>query len=281
MDNPGTDPAHNLGHVWDRALGDAPTRVYTAGAGFVDAIEIDPHATIEAHFATVAGTMTRLLPERLHASARAHLDQARSAPGSHESAVLERIAALIETHRATHDLIVFDTAPSGHTLRLLALPEQLTGWTETLLASRDRSERFAAAARTIVGTRDQEAPADAELRRTLIARRDRFALMREIVTDRMRTSFVVVGIAERLPVAESVDIVRQLIELGIDPAAIVVNRRSPADAGALMAARHEQEEQQLATLRAGAGGIPIAQIPLLPGDLAGAEALAVLADHLP
>lgn len=275
-----TDPAHNLGHVWDQPLGDAPTRVHRSRAGYVDAIEIDPHATIEAHFATVAGTMMQLLPERLHASARAHLDQARSAPGSHESAVLERIATLIETHRSTHDLILFDTAPSGHTLRLLALPEQLAGWTETLLASRDRSERFAAAARTLVGTRDEEAPADAQLRRTLIARRNRFALMRGIVTDPATTSFLVVGIAERLPVAESIEIVRQLTELGIDPAAIVINRRSPADAGALLAARHRQEEQQLEALRAGAPGVPITQIPLLPGDLAGVEALTELAQHL-
>lgn len=275
-----TDPAHNLGHIWERALTDEPARVLTLGDGFVDAVEIDPQSTIERHFGAVAATMMRLLPERLHASARQHLDQARSAPGSHESAVLERIAELIERSRDTHDLVIFDTAPSGHTLRLLALPEQLTSWTETLLASRDRSERFAAAARSVVGTKEPESAADAELRRTLVARRDRFSLMRGMVTDAAQTAFVVVSIAERLPVAESIDIVRQLAGLGIDPAAVVVNRRSPADAGTLLAERREQEEQHLAVLREAVGDIPIAVIPLLPGDLAGAEALAALAAHL-
>ncbi|MCH1883528.1 ArsA family ATPase [Agrococcus sp. ARC_14] len=275
-----TDPAHNLGHVWDRSLSDEPARVLTSGEGFVDAVEIDPTSTIDRHFATVAATMTRLLPDRLHASALQHLDQARTAPGSHEAAVLERIAELIESSRDTHDLVIFDTAPSGHTLRLLALPEQLTGWTETLLASRDRSDRFAAAARSVVGSKDAEPTADAELRRTLISRRDRFAQMRGSITDPDATSFIVVSIAERLPVAESIDVVRQLAGLGIDPAAIVVNRRSPADAGALLAQRREQEEQHLATLRSAVGDIPISQIPLLPGDLAGSEALSVLADHL-
>lgn len=277
-----TDPAHNLGQVWDRALTDAPTRVFTHGAdrGFVDAVEIDPHATIERHFASVADTMQRLLPDRLHAAARQHLEQAKAAPGSHESAVLERIAELIETSRDSHDLVIFDTAPTGHTLRLLALPAQLTTWMETLLASRDRSERFAAAARSVVG-RGAEAPsADAELRRTLLARRDRFALMRSAVTDSEQSAFLVVSVAERLPVAESIDVVRQLRSLGIDPAAIVVNRRSPADAGALLAERREQEEHQLARLRDAVDGIPIVQTPLLPGDLAGSEALGLLAGHL-
>ncbi|GEK80318.1 ArsA family ATPase [Agrococcus baldri] len=275
-----TDPAHSLGHIWDARLGDEPVRVLTHGDGCVDAVELDPHATIEAHFATVAGTMTAMLPERLHPAARQHLEQAKTAPGSHESAVLERIATLIESHLDSHDLIVVDTAPSGHTLRLLALPEQLTSWTESLLASRDRSERFAAAARSLVGRGDEPAPADAQLRRTLIARRDRFALLRGLVTDPARTAFVVVGIAERLPVAESVEVVRQLGELGIDPAAVVVNRRSPADAGALLAARREQEERHLQRLREATAGIPLTQIPLLPVDLAGSEALAMLADHL-
>ena len=117
-----TDPAHNLGQVWEHELSDAPTRVFEHGDGFVDAVEIDPRQTIERHFAAVAETMLRLLPDRLHDSAQQHLESARSAPGSHESAVLERIAELIEQSRGTHDLVIFDTAPSGHTLRLLALP---------------------------------------------------------------------------------------------------------------------------------------------------------------
>lgn len=275
-----TDPAHNLGQAWDTTLSDEPTRVYDHDDGFVDAVEIDPQLTIERHFATVQATMMRLLPDRLHASARQHLDQAKSAPGSHESAVLERIAELIEISRDTYDLVIFDTAPSGHTLRLLSLPEKLTNWTETLLASRDRSERFAAAARSVVGTKDDVPSADAELRRTLVVRRDRFALMRELVTDADTTSFIVVSIAERLPVAESIDVVRQLTDLGIDPAAIVINRRSPADRGELLAARRNQEEKHIETLRAAVGSIPISQIPLLAGDLAGADALAELASHL-
>ena len=66
-----TDPAHNLGQVWEHELSDAPTRVFEHGDGFVDAVEIDPRQTIERHFAAVAETMLRLLPDRLHDTAYA------------------------------------------------------------------------------------------------------------------------------------------------------------------------------------------------------------------
>ncbi len=272
-----TDPAHNLGHIWDTTLSDAATRVFTAPTGYVDAVEIDPQANIERHFAAVSATMMKLLPERLHRSAQAHLELAKTAPGSHESAVLERIAELMAVGIASYDLVVFDTAPSGHTLHLLSLPEKLTGWTESLLASRSRSDRFAAAARGLVGGEDPEAAADAQLRRTLIARRDRFARMNATITDPAVTGFLVVTVAERMPVAESLDIVRQLHALHVDVAALVVNRRSPADAGAFLAERRHHEDACLHELRHELPTVPLTELPLLVQDLIGEEALKHLA----
>ena len=272
-----TDPAHNLGHIWDTALSDAVTEVFTASDGYVDAVEIDPRATIERHFKTVSATMMKLLPERLHRSAQAHLELAKTAPGSHESAVLERIAELIDHGVDAYDLVLFDTAPSGHTLHLLSLPKKLTGWTESLLASRSRSDRFAAAARGIVGGEDPQAAADSELRRTLIARRDRFARMNTTITDGAITGFVVVTLAERMPVAESLDIVRQLHGLGVDVASVVVNRRSPADAGAFLAERREHEDVCLQELLRHLPAVPMTELPLLVRDMTGEDALAELA----
>lgn len=272
-----TDPAHNLGHIWDVALSDTAARVYTASNGSVDAVEIDPHATIERHFAVVSATMMKLLPEQLHRSAKAHLELAKTAPGSHESAVLERIAELIDHGLDAYDLVLFDTAPSGHTLHLLSLPEKLMGWTESLLASRSRSDRFAAAARGIVGGEDPEAAADSELRRTLIARRDRFARMKKTITDGTTTGFVVVTVAEKMPVAESLDIVAQLHSLGVDIASLVVNRRSPADAGAFLAERRKREDVCLQELRERLPTVPMTELPLLVRDMAGEDALEELA----
>ncbi|MQS07907.1 ArsA family ATPase [Streptomyces alkaliphilus] len=281
-----TDPAHNLGHLWDRSVGDRPVRLTGPGdpvsgagtAGHVDGLEIDPERTVERHLSAVAATMRRLLPERMHAPAARHLELARQAPGTHESAVLERIAEAVELGAEDYDLVVFDTAPSGHTLRLLALPEQLTSWTEALLVNRDRSERFGAAVRGLGGGRETDR--DAELRRVLLRRRDRFARLREVVTDPARTGFVIVLTAEPLPIAETVEVHEKLTGLGVEVTALVANRRSPADAGDLLARRREREDEHLLGLRRRIPDPPLLDVPLLPGDLVGLEALAALADRL-
>ena len=276
-----TDPAHNLGHIWDRAVGDRPTRVATMAerSGYVDGLEIDPQATVDRHLAAVSASMRRLLPERLWASADRHLDLAREAPGTHESAILERVAEAVEQGLADYDLVVFDTAPSGHTLQLMALPGQLTAWTETLLANRDRSERFGAALRGL-GGKDGEVDRDAELRRLLVRRRQRFAGLRDTVTDPTATAFVLVLAAERLPVSETLELHGRLVELGIPVGALVVNRRSPGDAGDLLAARRALEETQLARVRRDIAAVPIVELPLLPGDLVGEAGLSAIADLL-
>ena len=60
--------------------------------------------------------------------------------------MLERIAELIED-RANYDHIVFDTAPSGHTSRLMALPDIMAAYTDGLLARREKSDKFGAVVR--------------------------------------------------------------------------------------------------------------------------------------
>lgn len=271
-----TDPAHNLGHLWRTAVGDAPVRLAEFGEGRVDGVEIDPHATIARHLAAVETTMLRMLPERQHGAARAHLERARHAPGSHESAVLERIAELAETGQRDYDAVIFDTAPSGHTLRLLALPGQLAGWTETLLRNRDRSERFSAAMRGLTGAPDAQADAQHDLRRALQRRRDRFGALQRAIVDQARTGFVVVFTAEALPVAETREVVESLRTMGVAVAALVANRRSPDDAGELLRTRRAAEDIHLGLVRAEVGKLPILEVPLVPGELTGPEALEAL-----
>lgn len=269
-----TDPAHSLGHVWERTIGDQPLRLAGHADGSVDGLEIDPLQTVDRHLAAVGETMRRLLPERLAPQADRHLMLAREAPGTHEAAVLERVAEALETGLDAYDLVVFDTAPSGHTLRLMALPVQLTGWTESLLASRDRSDRFGAALRGLGGSTDDAA--DAELRRLLVRRRRRFAQLRAVLTDPERASFALVLTAERLPVAETLELHRQLTDLGLTVGGLVVNRRSPADAGDFLASRRRQEDRHLAEVRERLGAVSLIEVPMLPGDLVGEEALVRL-----
>lgn len=267
-----TDPAHNLGHLWEQRVGDDAVTLWSGSAGRVDGIEIDPSRTVDAHLASVSQTMTRLLPDHLHRAARDHLESARDAPGTHEAAVLERVAETLEIGLDRYDRVIFDTAPSGHTLHLLAMPDKMTGWTEKLLANRDRSERFAVAYGALGGTKDTS-DRDAELRRLLLRRRARFSLMRDSLADPQRTGFVIVTVAEPMPIAESREVARQLAELGVALVGVVANRLSPVD---LMPTRRAREDAQLERLDLGA---PLTRIPLID-ELVGLPSLDRIAASL-
>ncbi len=283
-----TDPAHNLGHLWERPVGDRTTPLFRDpdGPGLLDGIEVDPLATTEAHLAAVGATIRRLMPEHLAGEVDKHMELARDSPGTHESAVLERVAEIVDTGLEDYDLIVFDTAPSGHTARLMALPEIMSAWTEGLLRRRGRAEKFGAALRgledrdaageSVVGTdrpRDPREERDLEIRRILLRRRERFEALRSVLVDAERCSFVIVLAAERLPVLETVELHGQLVRAGVHVGALVINKRSPGDAGDFLAERRALEETHVATLREALPEVPLLQVPLLPGDVVGQEAL--------
>ncbi|WP_122261293.1 ArsA family ATPase [Ornithinimicrobium cerasi] len=283
-----TDPAHNLGHLWGRPVGDSPVEL----APLLRGVEIDPGRTTDAHLSAVRQTMRRLMPEHLQGEVDKHLDLARDAPGTHEAAVLERVAEVVE-QRAADELVVIDTAPSGHTSRLVALPELMQAWTEGLLRRQDRSARFGAALRglegddqaaaDVVGSRrspDRRSRRDAEIREVLDRRQQRFRHLRTVLQDHDRTGFVIVTAAERLPVLESVELHGQLTRAGMDVVALVVNKRSPADAGDLLAARRTLEEGYVEQLASTLPHLSVIQVPLLAGEVLGEEGLTALGRHL-
>ncbi|MBR7741921.1 ArsA family ATPase [Phycicoccus sp. BSK3Z-2] len=298
-----TDPAHNLGHLWGRPVGDSVVEL----APLLTGLEIDPARTTDEHLRAVRETMQRLMPEQVHGEVARHLELARDAPGTHEAAVLERIAEVLE-RRQPDQLVVVDTAPSGHTSRLVALPELMQAWTEGLLRRQDRSARFGAALRGLQrrgsggrtpdageraaadvlgspprpgdGPSDRRGRRDAEIRAILDRRRARFADLRGLLQDPARSAFVIVLAAERLPVLESVELHGQLTRAGMQVGALVVNKRSPADAGDLLAARRRLEEGYVAQLAESLPGLPVTEVPLLPEEILGAEGLGRLAAYL-
>lgn len=281
-----TDPAHNLGHLWEQSVGDEIVELFRSndGPGLIDGLEIDPQKTIDNYLAEVGSTLRDFMPQHLHPQVKQHLDLAAQTPGTHESAMLERMAMTTEYGMDGHDLIIFDTAPTGHTARLMALPEIMTFWTEGLLNRRTKAEKFGAAIRSIDGDDDPQSASgenrDRRIRQMLLRRKNRFEMMRNVLTDTKVTSFVIVLIGERVPVLESVDLYQELRETGVDVGGFVVNRLSPTDVGDFLAERREQEDHHVASLRSTLPMMPIDTVPLLAGDLVGVEALDQLAQQL-
>ncbi len=283
-----TDPAHNLGHLWNRSIGSNIVRL----AAGLDGLELDPDETVRQHLDEVGSALRRLMPPHLAGEVDKHMALSRDAPGMHEAALLERIADTLIQGLNRYDLLVFDTAPSGHTSRLMALPEMMTAWTEGLLQRQERSKRFGDVLRNL-GKDDgglgesilgRETGSDEDrqqrVRQLLYRRRERFSQLREVIQDQQRCAFVIVLAAERLPVLETIELQAQLQRSGIDVAGLVVNKRSPADAGSFLAERHAQEQRHLDTLRQSLPDLPLQELPLLAEDVVGEAALAAFGDRL-
>ena len=141
-----TDPAHSLGDIFETAIGDRRTQLVDRVWG----LEIDPDAEATRHIETVKSQMKQLVHPRLYDEIDRQLDLTSYAPGASEAALLERVAELMGDGGIGFDLVIFDTAPSGHTVRLLSLPEVMGAWTDGLLRHRERSSRLGSALSTWV-----------------------------------------------------------------------------------------------------------------------------------
>lgn len=275
-----TDPAHNLGHLFNRTVGAAPVKL----APGLDGLELDPEQTVNQHLDEVTRALRKLMPAHLSGEVDKHMALSRDAPGMQEAAMLERIAEVVE-QAADYDLIVFDTAPSGHTARLMALPEMMSAWTEGLIKRRDKADRFSAVLNSLnqdssVGDKmlgddsdDSAADRESRIRRLLNRRKQRFAGLRDALSNQNQTGFVIVLAAERLPVLETIELYAQLRRANVDVAGLVVNKRLPEGMQGFLADRREQEDIHLSMLEQKLAHLPRQDLQLAAHDVLGVEAL--------
>ncbi|GAA1126921.1 ArsA family ATPase [Citricoccus alkalitolerans] len=282
-----TDPAHNLGHLWERPVGDSEVTLWTGeGTELVSGTELDPDRVAHEHLAAVGRTVKGLMPEHLHREVDRYFELARQSPGTQEAALLEKMSTTVLEASERFDVVVLDTAPTGHTARLLELPTLMSAWTDGLLSRRKKAERFSDALKGLDGPRRRgrersaQEVREGEIRKVLERRQRLFGDMRHLLADAATTAFVMVLTAERMPVQETLALHGQLRATGVDPAALVVNRRSPQDADEFMARRREAESGHLQVLAEGLQDVPMVELPLLSGEVTGLEAIGRFADLL-
>ena len=279
-----TDPAHSLGDIFERPVGSRPRQLEAGLWG----LEIDPDAEAERHVDAVKTQMKTLVHPRLYDEIDRQLDLARHAPGAAEAALLERIATLMGDAGAEYDVVVFDTAPSGHTVRLLSLPEVMGAWMDGLLRRREHASRLSSALKHLGGgqvkgddlslidaARDQPPDSrDAQIHDRLQARRRTFLVARERLVDAAMTSFLLVLNADKLSLLESQRVATLLDRFGVGVWGVVLNRLLPEDAeGAFLAARRAQEQEYRAEIDDAFAGLPRVPVPLLDSDVRGTPAL--------
>lgn len=251
-----TDPAHSVG---DCLGGDPPPvnlSVIEFDAGAKHRAFMGEHAE---HLREIARRGTFLDGEDIDR----FLDL--SLPGLDELMAYLQIATWIEEN--AYATIVVDTAPTGHALRLLQMPEFIAGWLDAmdaLLAKhRYMSSLFAGrGARSSDGTEG-----------FLEGLRTTFDAARALLTDAARCRFVPVMIAEPMSVAETGDLVRELAEMEIPRREVVVNRLVPAGCAAMSHVRRAQREA-VRSLPGSIAGMELWGVPVLADEPRGVAALS-------
>jgi arsenite-transporting ATPase len=247
-----TDPASNLDEVLGLVLGQAPRPV--PGVAALDAMNIDPLAAAAAYRERVVGPYRGVLPD----SAVASIEEQLSGACTVEIAAFDEFTALLADPAATasYDHVVFDTAPTGHTLRLLSLPGAWSSFIDT----------------NTLGT-SCIGPLSG-----LAGQHDRYRAAVATLADPARTVLVLVARPDRLALDEAARAAAELAALGVDNQRLVVNGvfRATDAADALAVALASQAAAALAALPAGLAGLERDEVSLLPWTPVGIAGLRAL-----
>jgi arsenite-transporting ATPase len=262
-----TDPAHSLSDSLDISVGDRLTEVARRGRARLDAFEMDAERALEEfkaqHRATLQeiGERGTLLDE---SDINELLDL--SLPGMDE---VMSLFELSELERAgTYSRIVIDTAPSGHTSRLLRLPE-VFGHMLAALDLMAEKHRYMVA-QFVRGGRVRADEVDLFLGDL----GERIERVRAMLYDERRAAFTLVMIPEAMSVEESVRYYATLKAEGVPVTDVIVNRvEREHDDCSYCAARVAGQQAHLKRLASEFKSLRIHRVPLLAGEVRGVEAL--------
>ena len=245
-----TDPASNLDEMLETQLTAAPRSV--PGVPGLSALNIDPEAAAEAYRARVLAQLDPASGEARREEVREQLSGACTT----EVAAFDEFAALLGGHDARYDHVIFDTAPTGHTLRLLSLPAAWTGFLEA-------NEAGASCLGPHSGLKMQQ---------------DRFRQAMEALGDAAATEIILVTRAERAALAEAARSAAELSALGLGNQRLVVNGvfHARTDADPVARAFEASGRLALASMPEALRSLPRDEVPLRSFDMVGLAALRAL-----
>lgn len=271
-----TDPAHSLSDSFERNIGYNPTPI----AENLEALEIDPDMAMQEYQAKMkeqqalnpgmGGMDMGMMQEQM--------DMASMSPGIDEAAAFDKFLQYMTTDE--YDIIIFDTAPTGHTLRLLSFPEMMDSWVGKMIKIRRQVGSMAKAFKNIMpfmGDEEEEDRALEDMEETKKQIRE----ARGIMADPERTSFKTVITPEEMSIYESERAMEALKKNNMLTDGVIVNQIQPEEADCeFCQARREIQEKRLEMIKEKFGNQVIAEIPLLNHEVKGMEELKKIGEIL-
>lgn len=252
-----TDPASNLGQVLEAEVTDQIGPVPAVPG--LTTFNIDPEAAAAEYRERVVGPVRGVLPE----AAIAQMTESLSGACTTEIASFDAFTRLLTDPATVGDVdhVVFDTAPTGHTLRLLQLP---AAWSDFIDTNPDGASCLGPAS----GLQAQQA---------------QYAAAVEALGDREQTTLVLVTRPESSALAEAARSSAELAALGVNSQRLVVNGvfRATDPADALAAAIEARQREAMGSLPASLRDLPVETVSLEAHNLVGIASLRALVSDAP
>ncbi len=248
-----TDPASNLADVFEQTIGHQVTPI--GGVPNLWAMEIDPDRATEEYRERILSPFRAVMPAEVVKT----LEEQFRSPCTTEIASFDRFVDFMD--QADFDTVIFDTAPTGHTLRLLELP---VDWSNFITASAE------GAGQTCLG------PVQA-----IQDSKQKYDRAIGLMTDPARTRFVFVLQPEQTAIYETERSAGELQRIGVASQELIVNGILPIEAcdQPFFRKRYEMQQRHLADIRAGFS-LPIRQMLLRAREVKGIASLREVAEAL-
>ncbi len=284
------DPAHNLGDVLGVKLSEKHAQV----AENLWASEIDFDKMVRDYMRSLADKVKDMYGYLKIFNLEGYVDTLRYSPGVEEHATLEKIKEIITLNQRKwgYEVVVFDTPPTGLTVRIMALPTVTLVWLDKLmelrlaiLGRRKMLERFTGERpKVVIGGKEVEVATEPEedpVYRELKAMREEVMWLKGILTDPAVTSVVMVVNPEVLPVLEAERACAFLRRVGVPVKHIIVNKvlrltSVPEE----LKEKVREEEEALKLIEEKFQGLARHEIPYLPWEPRGADKLMRVAEYL-
>jgi arsenite-transporting ATPase len=266
-----TDPAHNLGDIFGVGIGDSITPI----SANLEAIEIEQETETRKYLDQVKRNLSKAVQTTMLDEVMRQIDLVAHAPGTAEAAMFDRMVSIILDESHLFDVVVFDTAPTGHTIRLLSLPELMGVWIKGLLQRRQRrNEDYS---QLLADGEPMEDPMFEVLNR----RRERAAQVSNLLLNSKVTSFVFVLVPEYLPIAETRRGIDQLSQYDLHVETLFVNKLLPESVSdPFFQGRLDQQQQYRKQIDADFPRQAKLDLPLLSHDINTLQSLETIARHI-
>lgn len=270
-----TDPAHSTSDIFEKEIKDEITNILPN----LDALEISAQKESTAYMDKVRLSLKNVVSPIIIEQIEKQIDAAAISPGTEEAALFDKMIEIITEKNPDYDKIIFDTAPTGHTLRLLSLPELLGSWLNALMTKRKKSIAYMSMANHAGHAEREEIEKDPVMQ-ILKSRFDKIEKAKKIMTDGKKLSFVFVTNAEKLTIDETIKAVDTLEKYDITVSEIIVNKILPDNmTDEFWISKKEQEQKYLDIIKESFKNKKIFLLPLLQEDMK-SDSIGLMADKM-